>query len=32
MSPPAAAGVVYGMGLLGYEVALEAMLKHLARR
>lgn len=28
----AAAGVVYGMGLLGYEVALEAMLKHLARR
>ena len=27
-----AAGVVYGMGLLGYEVALEAMLKYLARR
>lgn len=28
----AAAGVVYGMGLLGYEVALEAMLKILAGR
>ena len=28
----AAAGVVYGLGLLGYEVALEAMLKLLDER